>query len=163
MFPKAAQTIVPPRPRLIQTKTGPRVRHSNRHDPIVLPPIVPVTAEQVWTARVEMYKERAAKVVCPAGARLLPLDAHPFGSAPLFAIVDEDDFERASEHRWRVAGKKGKLHAWTIIGDEIGYRELKRFIMKAARRNEYVRHQGDPLDCRKSKLRVERVNGNAGL
>ena len=144
------------KPRLLHTRTGIRVLNSNRCEPIVLPPTPRLTAEEIWTGRVELYRQmyEAAKVVCPPGARLIPLGMCLKSNVTPFAIVDEDDFERISKHRWQARVRNGKTRAVAHIDGSSC--QMSRFVMGVSHRYVSVIHLGESLDNRKSKLMVDR-------
>jgi hypothetical protein len=102
-------------PRLLRsphTHAGFRVLHSNRCGPVVLPPPIVLTAEDIWSARStaleEKYAEALAEIKCPVGARLVRLSPAGYPECDLYAIVDEDDFERVTMHTWQAHVRKGQ-------------------------------------------------------
>ena len=116
-------------------------------------------------ARLEEIQKLQAMAAdrCPTGARVVPVYSGRHLDVPEFAIVDEEDFERASPYYWRQAKRHGKLHAWTNIPGEVYRCELGRFVMGVRRRHVTVRHLGDPLDCRKKMLQIQRVTASAHM
>ena len=74
-----------------------------------------------------------------------------------FALVDEDDFERVSEHSWCADQGKSTWYAKTYKRDENGRHKLSlhRFIMNVTDSKCEIDHiDQNGLNCRKSNLRV---------
>lgn len=72
-----------------------------------------------------------------------------------FALVDDDDYERVSQHRW-CAKKDHKTHYATrcvyLPGKETT-QSLHRFILNAPPKTQIDHINGNGLDCRKENLR----------
>lgn len=89
----------------------------------------------------------------PSGSRLIAL------SQGRFALVDEDDYERASQYKWSYHKSDG--YAVRMEGTPGGRRmvQLHRFILGAD--DPIVDHvSGSTLDCRKSNLRGASASKN---
>src|SRR6478609_6384468 len=86
-------------------------------------------------------------VEVPEGAKLIPL------TQGMYALVDEEDFERVSARNWYAHKSKwGSYYAVTKIkGDTI---RMHRFVMEAQVRDVFIDHINlDQLDNRKANLR----------
>lgn len=80
----------------------------------------------------------------------LPLDKG------LIALIDDEDFERVSEYRWRTILIKKRYYAYSSIGtrNHHSYLYMHRLILNA-KKGEYVDHiNGQTLDNRRSNLRI---------
>jgi hypothetical protein len=84
------------------------------------------------------------------GARWVPL------TKGKFALIDEEDFERVSQHSWCVVQGKSTLYAKTYLrkNGERGSIKLHQFIINS-NHGELVDHiDQDGLNCRKNNLRI---------
>jgi hypothetical protein len=75
------------------------------------------------------------------------------------ALVDQEDYERVSQHTWGVLkNKKGHVYFQTMIRKPDGKQTtilLHRFLMNVTDPKVIVDHKNhDYLDCRKGELRV---------
>lgn len=73
-----------------------------------------------------------------------------------FAIVDDDDYERASQHRWscKKAPRTAYATRWITINGKETSQMLHRFILNALPHRLVDHINGNGLDCRKSNLRL---------
>lgn len=68
------------------------------------------------------------------------------------ALVDDEDYERASAFKWSLTNTKGKRYAFRCVNRTTLY--LHTFLMRPPRGLEVDHRNGDGLDCRRSNLRV---------
>jgi hypothetical protein len=75
-------------------------------------------------------------------------------SRELVSLVDDDDYARVSEYRWRLnpAGKARLGYAMTKVGGKTVY--MHRFILGASKDQEVDHKDRDPLNNQKSNLRI---------
>ena len=142
------------RPRLLRdprTHAGFRVLHSARA-------LTRFTAEDLLNCTVELnrkiYEARGNKMICPPGARLIPLSVR-FGGrlnrkAMPFAIVDEEDYERVTAHQWWNYSRNGDVSAVAYIKGERWH--LARFVLGIRHRSVKVVESRGRFDYRKSNL-----------
>lgn len=78
------------------------------------------------------------------------------GSIRAYALVDTDDYERASVYRWSFGGNGGYVQRYFRVNGRKSAESLHRFIMGCTRGDgvEVDHKNGDKLDCRRSNLRV---------
>lgn len=72
------------------------------------------------------------------------------------ALIDDDDYERVSHHKWYASPRKHTVYAYANIGKGRGGNRkisLHRFIMNAQKENEVDHRDGNGLDCRRHNLR----------
>lgn len=85
------------------------------------------------------FRPDLSHIKTPKGSRAVPL------TAGKYALVDEEDYERVMQYRFRLNGKYA-------YNDKLSY--LHRFIMNCPKGMvvDHINH--NTLDCRKSNLRV---------
>lgn len=85
--------------------------------------------------------------------RRIPITNHP----DLFALVDDDDYDRVSQHKWYLhqPGKQWYACRYRRV-ERNKYRSeyLHRFIMSTAGAHRVDHRNGNGLDCQKSNLRL---------
>jgi hypothetical protein len=142
--------------RLIRLRNGKFRVLAGRSAPLGPPPIVPLTAEEIWTALCELRRQNLATTVrkskCPEGARLIPLQG---SNSILFANVDEEDYAQLSRFTWRAWTRRGykKARAVSLIDGQMN--QVSRLVMRVGHRYHHVHHaNGNTLDNRKLNLRV---------
>lgn len=89
----------------------------------------------------------------------IPMQNNPF----LFAIIDEEDFERVNRYGWFAEKRKYGYYAMTSqrFGRKTKHIRLHRFILNA-RSGQIVDHKNrDGLDCQKANLRFVTKSQNA--
>ena len=132
--------------------------NSNRCEPVSLPLIPRLRAEEIWTAMTELRAEEREKarsrIRCPSAARLIALASSGLSQREFFTIVDEEDYERVAQHQWRTV-KRGS-HVVAVAQIEGNFATaLSRFITGVYCRARRVRPvNGDCLDNRKSNLDI---------
>ncbi len=74
----------------------------------------------------------------------------------LYALIDDEDFERVSEYKWSISTSRGYNYPHTPIRVEgkIKYIKMHRFIMSAGRGMIVDHKNKDTLDNRKCNLRL---------
>jgi len=83
-------------------------------------------------------------------------------SRGLFALIDEDDYERVSKYKWYAKPCRKKDTGWYAISAKKTPREyLHRFIMRAQKGLIVDHIDGDGLNCRRANLRVGDLSLNA--
>ena len=70
-----------------------------------------------------------------------------------FALVDAEDFARASLHTWRIRPDGYVMRTYTE-DDRTKHELLHRFILRAKESDDVNYKNGDRLDCRKRNLRI---------
>lgn len=70
------------------------------------------------------------------------------------AVIDAEDFERASAHCWHLIVKGQYAAAWMDVDGKQKHVYLHRFILNAPRGTEVDHKDGNGLDCRKQNLRL---------
>lgn len=70
------------------------------------------------------------------------------------AIVDDDDFERVSQHKWTVMKTKRRFYAFRQIWARHKNELMHRFILLAPAGVQVDHINGDGLDNRRSNLRL---------
>jgi len=83
----------------------------------------------------------------------------------VYAIVDDDDYEKLSQHRWYGwTNKKDKKHYVRTNVTRNGKRTnvmLQRMVINPKSNEKVQFRNGNPLDCRKSNLRILKIKERA--
>ncbi|WP_213804779.1 hypothetical protein [Granulicella sp. dw_53] len=125
-------------------------------EPIALPLIPALRAEDIWTAhcklRKEEYAEALRKASCPEGARLISLISV---RRAFLAMVDEEDYEWLSCYDWHAWTRRGYLNVRAVALIDGKPRQMSRLVMRVGHRYTQVRCiNGNQLDNRKMNLQM---------
>lgn len=96
------------------------------------------------------------------GSVYIPLQRSA-GRARLFAIIDEEDYERVSRHKWagRPQGKTIYAHATTTAALPSHQSSLHAFLMRSEVGQKIDHEDGNGLNCRKANMRFATTQQNA--
>lgn len=92
------------------------------------------------------------------GSVSIPLNSRKYPG--LFAIADEEDYERVSPHRWRVSCERGRYYARSTINGKTT--SLHRFVLDAPAGTLVDHKDFDGLNCTKENLRFATPVQNVG-
>lgn len=113
-------------------------------------PITPNHNESDFIMAIRKVKQLPKNIKIPKGARAIPL------TKGYYALVDEEDFEKANQHNWHIH-INGK-HKYAITNVRLGVNKrtvvnLHRLILDfPSKPIDHINHNG--LDNRRSNLRV---------